>query len=61
MNLGGFAFHVEFVVAYPIIATTFSEKAICQLEEVQMYHTRMMHANYQKNSPFKEMFDTWYV
>lgn len=56
---GGFAFHVETSTAYPIIEKTFSEKQICDLEEVQMYRTQPMHTNLQKGSPFKEMLTFW--
>ncbi|KAJ8972992.1 hypothetical protein NQ317_009428 [Molorchus minor] len=55
---GRYAFHVELATAYPIIKNTFNDKAICELKEVQMYRTQQMHANVQKNSPYKDMFDT---
>ncbi|CAH1169520.1 unnamed protein product [Phaedon cochleariae] len=56
---GGYAFHVELATAYPIIQKTFPDQTICQLREVQMYKTQPMHANVQKHSPFRDMFDTW--
>ncbi|KAG5900001.1 hypothetical protein JTB14_009087 [Gonioctena quinquepunctata] len=55
---GQYAFHVELATAYPIIQETFPDASICELREVQMYRTQPMHANYQKNSPFRDMFDT---
>ncbi|CAH1113584.1 unnamed protein product [Psylliodes chrysocephalus] len=55
---GGYAFHVELATAYPIIQSTFSERSMCELREVQMYRTQPMHSNLQKYSPFRDMFDT---
>ena len=56
---GGYAFHVETATAYPIIEATFDAKPICELKEIQLFRTQPMHANYQKQSPFRDMFDTW--
>lgn len=55
---GNFAFDVETATAYPIIQRTFSDQAICDLREVQLFD-RPMHFVLQKNSPFREMFDFW--
>lgn len=56
---GNYAFHVELATAYPIIEHTFGLKEICQLREVQMYKTQPMHANFQRNSPYRDLIDTW--
>ncbi|KAJ8924530.1 hypothetical protein NQ315_007328 [Exocentrus adspersus] len=56
---GHYVFHVELATAYPIIRNIFHDKAICKLREVRLYRDQPMHANYQKGSPYKEMFDTW--
>ncbi|XP_044265375.1 uncharacterized protein LOC123011804 [Tribolium madens] len=55
---GGYAFHVETATAYPIIESTFQDQAVCELREVQLFRTQPMHANFQKKSPFRDMFDT---
>ncbi|KAI2474359.1 Ionotropic receptor 75d, partial [Diabrotica virgifera virgifera] len=55
---GGYAFHTETSVAYDIAIKTFSEQIICELKEVRMYKNRPAHLALQKNSPFKDMFDT---
>ncbi|CAH1185813.1 unnamed protein product [Phyllotreta striolata] len=55
---GGYAFHVELATAYPIIKDTFPETYVCELNELQMYRTQPMHANFQKHSPYRDMFDT---
>lgn len=57
---GNYAFDVETATAYPIIQRTFSDNAICELREIQLID-KPMHFVLQKNSPFKGMFDTWYV
>lgn len=56
---GGYAFHVELATAYPIIESTFEDQAVCELREVELFRTQPMHANFQKRSPFRDMFDTW--
>ncbi|KAJ8943039.1 hypothetical protein NQ318_022583 [Aromia moschata] len=58
---GGYAFHVELVMGYPLIRSTFDDKEICELREVQMYRTQAMHSTVQKNSPYRDMFDTWKI
>ncbi|XP_072397594.1 ionotropic receptor 75a-like [Diabrotica undecimpunctata] len=55
---GGYAFHTETSVAYDITVKTFSEDIICELKEVKMYKNRPAHLGLQKNSPFKDMFDS---
>nr|XP_008196050.2 PREDICTED: glutamate receptor ionotropic, delta-2-like isoform X2 [Tribolium castaneum] len=55
---GGYAFHVETATAYPIIESTFQDQAVCELREVPLFRTQPMHANFQKKSPFRDMFDT---
>ncbi|XP_018571126.1 glutamate receptor 2-like [Anoplophora glabripennis] len=54
---GQYAFHVETTIAYPIIRKTFKEDAICELRQIEMHRVQSLHTNFQKNSPYKEMFD----
>lgn len=56
---GAFAFYADLATVYPIITNEFDEDTICELKEIQMYKTQPMHANYQKKSPFRDMFETW--
>lgn len=57
---GHYAFHVDVDAAYPIITATFPEQAICELRELEMIPSQRQYATYQKNSPFHDLFDTWY-
>ena len=56
---GNFAFQMDLAVAYEIIRTTFSEDAVCDLEEVPFFAARPIVTNYRKGSPFREMFTNW--
>lgn len=53
---GGFAFQVDMDVAYKIIAETYSNEIICDLNQVHLYPTQRMTGIGQKNSPFKEVY-----
>ncbi|XP_026740553.1 ionotropic receptor 75a-like isoform X2 [Trichoplusia ni] len=51
---GGFAFHIDTTVAFPIIKATFKEREICDTNLVQMYPLQRMGVVIRKNSPYKE-------
>ncbi|VEN51411.1 unnamed protein product [Callosobruchus maculatus] len=55
VNKGGYAFHVELVTGYPIIQKTFSNRHICELNQVPLFGNRPMHTNLQKHSPFRDI------
>lgn len=59
MKRGKYAFHVELVSGYPLIAKEFDGTTICELKEVPMFATQQVHASYQKGSPFKDVLDIW--
>lgn len=56
---GSFAFHVQRSEAYPVIEKTFSDKALCDLHEVEMYPTQYVYTALQKRSPFRKMINHW--
>lgn len=56
---GSFAFHVQRSEAYPLIEKTFSDKALCDLHEVQMYPDQHVYTALQKHSPFRKMINHW--
>jgi glutamate receptor, ionotropic, invertebrate len=53
---GGFAFHVDTVVAYRIMRSSFTERQICEAHEIPMYAPHKMGMVLRKLSPFKEHF-----
>nr|QIJ45770.1 ionotropic receptor [Glyphodes pyloalis] len=53
---GGFAFHVDSVVAYRIMRRTFKEREICEAHEVPLYPPQKMGFVVRKDSPYKEHF-----
>ncbi|XP_063830540.1 ionotropic receptor 75a-like [Ostrinia nubilalis] len=53
---GGFAFHVDSVVAYRIMRKTFTEREICEAHEVLLYPPQKMGMVVRKASPYKEHF-----
>lgn len=55
---GNYAYAVETATAYPFIQKTFPDNAICELQEVKLLD-RPMYFVLRKNSPFKDMFNTW--
>jgi ionotropic glutamate receptor len=57
---GGYAFHIEFARAYPIIEYTFSDEAICELQELKLFKNTDLYTGYQKGSSFRNMLETWY-
>lgn len=55
---GNYAFDVDIATAYPLIEKTFSEEAICELQEVPLF-VRQIFFYTRKYSPFKDMLNTW--
>ncbi|KAM3960282.1 ionotropic receptor 75a [Aphomia sociella] len=51
---GGFALHVDSVVAYKIIRETFTERENCELQEIELYPPQKMGMVVRKQSPYKE-------
>ncbi|XP_013187673.2 ionotropic receptor 75a isoform X1 [Amyelois transitella] len=51
---GGFAFHVDSVVAYRIMRKSFTEREICEAHEIPMYPPQKMGVIVAKRSPYKE-------
>ncbi|XP_059059083.1 ionotropic receptor 75a-like [Achroia grisella] len=51
---GGFALHVDSVVAYRIMRETFTERENCELQEIEMYPPQKMGVAVKKWSPYKE-------
>ncbi|KAF2895118.1 hypothetical protein ILUMI_11048, partial [Ignelater luminosus] len=54
---GDFAYQVELNAGYTIISDTFSNRAICELGEVEMFPPRTLLTVLQKNSPFRDMLN----
>ncbi|RZC33887.1 glutamate receptor 2-like, partial [Asbolus verrucosus] len=55
---GGYAFHTEAAKVYPLIETTFSDNAICELNEVELFKIKDLYGSFQKGSPFRDMIET---
>ncbi|CAH1364653.1 unnamed protein product [Tenebrio molitor] len=55
---GGYAFHIEVARAYPIIEYTFSDEAICELQELKLFKNTDLYTTYQKGSSFRNMLET---
>nr|WPO56533.1 ionotropic receptor [Leucinodes orbonalis] len=53
---GGFAFHVDSVVAYRIMRSKFTEREICEAHEIPLYPPQKMGFVVRKASPLKEHF-----
>nr|QZH55078.1 ionotropic receptor 64a [Achelura yunnanensis] len=53
---GGFAYHVDSSLAYRIMRETFTEREICDIQEVSMFQTLKMGILLKKNSPYKDLF-----
>nr|QEI46868.1 ionotropic receptor 64a [Galleria mellonella] len=51
---GGFALHVDSVVAYRIMRGTFTERENCEVQEIEMYPPQKMGVAVKKLSPYKE-------
>lgn len=51
---GGFAFHVDTIIAYPTMRRSFTEAEICEVQEVFMIPPQKMGAVLQKRSPYRE-------
>ncbi|XP_053691037.1 ionotropic receptor 75a-like [Sabethes cyaneus] len=53
---GGYAFQCDTAYAYPLVKATFTDKEICDLQEVYLNPIRLMQIPLRKGSPFTEMF-----
>ena len=53
---GGYAFHCETAYVYPLIVQAFTDKEICDLQEMVLHPLRTLHFPLRKGSEFKEMF-----
>lgn len=56
-----YAFHCEANTAFPIIARTFSQTQICNLNVIRFRRERMQGFIIRKNSPFHDIFAVKYV
>uniref|UniRef100_A0A182VBD3 Uncharacterized protein n=1 Tax=Anopheles merus TaxID=30066 RepID=A0A182VBD3_ANOME len=53
---GGYAFHCETSYGNALIIETFTEREICELQQVQLYPQRPVHLPLVKGSPLRELF-----
>nr|QXO34898.1 ionotropic receptor Ir75h2 [Anopheles arabiensis] len=53
---GGYAFHCETSYGNALIIETFTEREICELQQVQLYPQRPVHLPLIKGSPLRELF-----
>ncbi|VVD03482.1 unnamed protein product [Leptidea sinapis] len=53
---GGFAFHLDTIIAYPAMRRTFTESEICESQEVYMIPMQKMGPLIQKHSQYREHF-----
>uniref|UniRef100_A0A6E8V0X4 Ionotropic glutamate receptor C-terminal domain-containing protein n=1 Tax=Anopheles coluzzii TaxID=1518534 RepID=A0A6E8V0X4_ANOCL len=53
---GGYAFHCETSYGNALIIETFTEREICDLQQVQLYPQRPVHLPLIKGSPLRELF-----
>lgn len=53
---GDFAYHTEFTTAYPLIAKTFDQDQICDLNEIDFLPPGSVGLLLQKNSQYRELF-----
>uniref|UniRef100_A0A182VQS8 Ionotropic glutamate receptor C-terminal domain-containing protein n=1 Tax=Anopheles minimus TaxID=112268 RepID=A0A182VQS8_9DIPT len=53
---GGYAFHCETSYGNTLIIETFTEREICELQQVQLYPQRAVHLTMIKGSPLRELF-----
>lgn len=56
---GDFAYQLELNAGYTIISNTFSNKAVCELGQVEMFPPKVLLTVLQKNSPFRDMLNYW--
>nr|ARO70551.1 antennal ionotropic receptor IR7d.3 [Dendrolimus punctatus] len=55
---GGFAFHLDNIIAYRFMQKQFTEREICELRDVILYPPQKMAAAVAKRSPYKEHMAT---
>uniref|UniRef100_A0A182M0W1 Ionotropic glutamate receptor C-terminal domain-containing protein n=1 Tax=Anopheles culicifacies TaxID=139723 RepID=A0A182M0W1_9DIPT len=53
---GGYAFHCETSYGNTLIIETFTEREICELQQVELYPQRPVHLPMIKGSPLRELF-----
>ncbi|XP_053666015.1 ionotropic receptor 75a-like [Anopheles marshallii] len=53
---GGYAFHCETSYGNTLIIETFTEREICELQQVELYPQRPVHLPMVKGSPLRELF-----
>ncbi|XP_058448604.1 ionotropic receptor 75a-like [Malaya genurostris] len=53
---GGYAFQCDPTYVYPLAKETFTDREICDLQEIHIHPSYPMHLPLRKGSPFKEMF-----
>ncbi|XP_049287603.1 ionotropic receptor 75a-like [Anopheles funestus] len=53
---GGYAFHCETSYGNSLIIETFTEREICELQQVQLYPQRPVHLPMIRGSPLRELF-----
>nr|QXO35077.1 ionotropic receptor Ir75h2 [Anopheles quadriannulatus] len=53
---GGYAFHCETSYGNALIIETFTEREICELQQLQLYPQRPVHLPLVKGSPLRELF-----
>ncbi|XP_063385657.1 ionotropic receptor 75a-like isoform X1 [Cydia fagiglandana] len=53
---GGYAYHADTAFSYPIIRRTFTEREICELQEVELFPPQTMFAVMKKGSPYIKHF-----
>lgn len=49
------AFHIQDSLAYHLIGTTFSQKEVCELSEIEMLEPQLTQIVVQKNSRFRKI------
>ncbi|KAG6450986.1 hypothetical protein O3G_MSEX006868 [Manduca sexta] len=54
VKMGGFAFHVDTIVSYGIVKKTFSEREVCDIQDVPMYAPHRLGAVMKKHSPYRD-------
>lgn len=64
MNLvkrGGFAFHLDSATGYKIMRKSFSEREICDIQEIELFPPQGMAAVMKQGTPYKELFAYGFV
>ncbi|XP_050070226.1 ionotropic receptor 75a-like [Anopheles maculipalpis] len=56
LKRGGYAFHSETSYGNALIIDTFTDREICELQQLQLYPQRTVHLPMIKDSPLRELF-----